>query len=131
MNEDFNFWELRGQTLSKIVTVDKWDVYITCESGMLIQLTHFTECCESVTIQRIIEDGTPGGIITSAEADHSADRPPWFDPSDVVDYWNCAEDKDHWTTFQIETSTGYKWKVFFLGTSNGYYGTSVEVLRVK
>ena len=91
------------------------------ESGFVFH--HHDECCESVGLEEVIGDPADlaGSPITMAEEVDSSDAAP-LDPNDAE--WGTFT----WTFYKFATVKGYvtfRW----YGTSNGYYGESVDMCR--
>ncbi len=78
---------------------------------------HYQDCCESVSIEDIVGDlsdleGEP--LLMAEEVSGEA---PVLD-----DYYECVE----WTFYKFATRKGYV-DVRWMGESNGYYSTSVDM----
>ena len=115
-----NFFELRGQTLTKL-DIDIDDVRIETLSAKYL-LTHQQDCCESVTVVKV--EGDPVSILNSpiilAEED-----------SDEIPNWEHYYDSSHtWTSFRLVAENGKEVKFWFLGQSNGYYSESVDFCKI-
>jgi hypothetical protein len=118
-----DFFQLVGQTIKEIVEVNKSDYLISTEEGNLYALYHPQDCCESVGLERQIgiSDNIIGTPITLAESDHPTD-PEW--------YKKGYRDSYTWSLFVLETKKG-RVELWFLGESNGYYGETVDFVKVQ
>ena len=83
---------------------------------------HNQDCCESVSIEDICGDvkdliGSP--IILAEESTNSEDHPR-------EDY----EDSYTWTFYRLQAAKGGLVVIRWYGSSNGYYGESVDVDKI-
>jgi hypothetical protein len=93
-------------------------VGITTKSGKVFTFYHEQDCCENVSLEDFDGDIThlQNSVILSAEERVSS-----------KDYDDGMEESGTWTFYEIKTTKGDLW-MRWLGTSNGYYSESVEVL---
>jgi hypothetical protein len=109
---------LVGLTLASAVGEIGGDrLILKSECGKTFTFEHFQDCCEDVHINDIVGDlqdlvGTP---ILVAEEVSSEDTP-------IPDSCEYGE----WTFYKFATRKGYV-DVRWLGDSNGYYGTGVDL----
>ena len=115
-----NFFELVGQTILGTKQNSGGLLWLrTAEHDY--HFVHHQSCCESVGLERIdgsLED-LVGGKVVFAEEDSNTGHPGWWKP----DY---NPESHTWTIFKIRTKEGAEVTLWFLGTSNGYYGESVQ-----
>lgn len=116
---------LVGMTLASVDRVADYDVgygtnealVFTSECGRKFVMTHFQDCCESVTVEEIIGDlddviGSPI-VLAEEESSHSDD-----------------EDRSRtWTFYTLRTAKGTV-TIRWYGHSNGYYSEAVSFFEV-
>lgn len=88
------------------------------------KMTHFQDCCESVQIEEIHGDlddliGVP--IVEAEEVIYDNEPTPDGQTGDPDDY--------RWTFYKLGTIKGHV-TIRWLGESNGYYSTSVDLVEV-
>lgn len=117
------FSTLKGKTLTSVTgcEVRSEEVVFTADDGTSYRLYHHQCCCENVQVEDVIgnvEDliGTP---ILMAEEVSNADEPA---PEFAESYT--------WTFYKLATIKGYV-TLRWLGTSNGYYGESVDFEQLE
>ena len=115
-----NLSELEGEVIASITGGEKGDdeCVITTVSGKAIKIYHNQDCCEHVSIEDCESDNIVGGFVHFAGFVDGVAEDPF------------GEDFDEsftWSFLKIETSKGSVWQRW-LGTSNGYYSESVDVL---
>ncbi len=125
-NENADFFQLVGQTIIEVVKINESDFLLSTWEGNLYALYHSQNCCEHVRLKSLIGEfgdviGTP---ITLAESVHTEADPPWY----KLPQW--GRDSYTWSKFILETTNG-RLELWFLGESNGYYGESVDFVKVK
>jgi hypothetical protein len=116
-----NISELIGKTILGIGGANAGSdniVFVTNDGSYAMY--HNQDCCENVTVEDItgfIEDliGTP---VLQAEESSNRDN----QPSEYAESWT-------WTFYNIATIKGYV-TIRWLGTSNGYYGESVDFKKL-
>lgn len=107
---------MKNKTFSKVFATDHEMIFET-EDGEQFEFSHIQDCCEDVHIEDIVGDlddlvGTP-----LLQADEVTDNIYTGDePVDVYEY----------TFYNFATIKGYV-TVRWLGDSNGYYSTSVDM----
>jgi len=117
--------DLVGHTLIKIegMTKGSGEIVFTLDNGWRVVFYHSQQCCESVEVEDVC--GNPADLVGSpllmAECvTNEADIPNLPEPqsswSEVV----------QWTFYKFATVEGYV-TVRWMGESNGYYGTDVEM----
>jgi hypothetical protein len=116
---------LVGKTIAAIER-NADSVKFALESGEVYELSHQQDCCESVGIEDVtgnLED-LVGAPLLMADESSSNDWPvgtpkPEYEPESFT-----------WTFYKFATIKGYV-DIRFLGESNGYYGESAELCRIK
>ena len=120
VSKSYNFFELKGQIITKI-EADSLDVLIETAGGNKYRIYHSQNCCESVDVKKTI--GNVEDIlnqeITLAEEDSK--EPDWY----KEEYYDCHT----WTSFYLETAKG-RFEIWILGESNGYYNESVTFEKI-
>lgn len=115
MAEATVFDEIVGKTLKKAFTEDNYNdaLYLVADDGTTFRFMHNQSCCEYVYIEDIEGDLSDlvGSPILQAE---------------VVEEDNPDVDCGMWTFYKFATLKGYV-TIRFYGTSNGYYGVSVNM----
>jgi hypothetical protein len=117
---------LRGETLKSIKGMEVGSDAVIFETvyGRKFQLYHNQDCCESVDINEVI--GNPDDLIgcfLSMAEDVSNEN---FDTPETDNHYDVHE----WTFYKFGTLKGYV-TLRWLGTSNGYYSTSVSFMEIK
>ena len=114
-----NFNTLEGLVISQIRGCDKnsEEIEITTTDGRRFHMFHYQDCCESVRVEDVVGDveDIVGSTILRAEERSNG----------VQNIEGGYGDIEQWTFYTISTIKGtvdLRW----YGTSNGYYGTSVE-----
>lgn len=116
--------ELVGKTIKEITGLEEnsypYEVRIICDDGNTYLFYHEQDCCESVVLEdfEVSADSLEGGKILSAEEvtnDNDGEK-----PFEEAGSWT-------WTFYKIETDKGGLW-MRWLGTSNGYYSESVDLV---
>lgn len=124
-----NFSELRGKALTAVIGMDpgSYEVRFECEDGSVFRMTHHQDCCERVTLYDVV--GDPADLI--GEVLHcTEDMGDTHHPDDVSEAEDMVEDVFKWTFYNIGTRRGWVTLRWF-GTSNGYYGVSVDFEKIK
>lgn len=119
--------ELIGKTFERVERHDD-DIRFISADGSYYLLHHWQECCEDVRIEDIEGElewlaGSP--ILRAEEAKSaSGDPEPVADPrpADDVSFENRSYT---WTFYKFATIKGYV-DIRWFGSSNGYYGESVD-----
>lgn len=105
------------------------EIVFTTDDGKVYTLSHDQDCCESVYIEDIEGDlialvgkGIVRGLfpIEMAEEVSNVDLPPA----------DGADSSYTWTFYKLATFLGYV-TIRFFGTSNGYYGETASLKRIK
>ena len=119
-----NFFELKGQRV-RFIESTEFEVTIVTELGEY-KLMHYQDCCESVCVHEKsmgenpfdnLEFSPPRKIIL-AEDDH----PDLDPPTDLESYT--------WSRFVLVLEGDLKILILFLGESNGYYGETVDFVKL-
>lgn len=113
--------ELKGQVLSRVENSGDQVVFETV-NGDVYRMYHEQDCCESVYLEDVVGDlqDLVGSEILIAE-ESSGDTP--------ADYKFEYEPESYtWTFYKFATRKGYV-DMRWLGTSNGYYGESVNFVK--
>jgi hypothetical protein len=113
------FSTLNGLTMVRVDATDETMEFET-NTGKVFGLLHDQNCCEHVYIESIIGDladlvGTP---ILLAEEASNHDNLPKDEPESHT-----------WTFYKLRTIKGSV-DIRWLGTSNGYYSESVELVEL-
>lgn len=117
--ETVSFEELKGKVFKSITVSDDKIIFI-CEDNTVFFMWHEQDCCEDVYLADITGDfqdiiGNP--ILLAEETSNSGDIEEERD--DVIKY----------TFYKLATIKGYV-DLRWIGTSNGYYSTSVDIDRI-
>lgn len=123
-NKNVSFSDLVDKTLTSIVE-DGDTVTFTCDDGTRYQMLHYQDCCESVSVEEVIGDLNDliGSPILIAE-ERSDDTPPNDNNSE-----RYADECELWTFYELATFKGSV-TIRWYGTSNGYYGVSVDFVQL-
>jgi len=116
--------ELIGKTLVKIDKTDEKIIFHTLD-GTAYRMSHYQDCCESVTVEDICGDlddllNTP--IVQAFEKTNSEN------PPDVKKEFQ--DDSFTWTFYTLSTIKGTV-TIRWYGESNGYYSEDIEVELIK
>ena len=126
---DVTFEGLLGEVITEIEKVDTSnheddggdELHIHTESGWVVKLYHYQDCCEGVYIEDICGDlnDLVGSPILRAEENSNNER----------DEDRCVSQT--WTFYKLDTAKGDV-AIRWYGSSNGYYSefVSIEVLVV-
>lgn len=113
--------ELKGATLTAVhgLETGSEDVVFSTTDGRTVRMYHDADCCETVEINEIEGDladliGHP--LLEAVEISHEEEE----------NEDGCAR----WTFYTFATIKG-RVQVRWLGSSNGYYSTSVYLAEVK
>jgi hypothetical protein len=119
---DTHFEEMRGRTAVKVENTGD-EIIFRFENGDGYMLHHLQDCCEDVRVEDVVGDldDLVGAPLMMAEEIESP-SPEWEDTYDP------GYGDHQWTFYKFATIKGYV-TVRFLGTSNGYYSTSVYLGR--
>ncbi len=125
-----DFSELVGKTLVEVINTGD-EMKFICSDGSQYKQYHFQDCCESVSVEDICGDiqDIIGSPIVVADVSTSSERQSWetkYGPGEEYYY----PDSFTWTFYKLDTIKGgitIRW----YGTSNGYYGESVDFIRIK
>lgn len=113
------FEDLVGKTITSIQGLEEGSeaVLFTLSDGTRCQLSHYQDCCESVSLYDVVGDVEDliGEPILLARESSSGDSPPGLPES---------SESQTWTFYTIATRKGYV-DMRWWGTSNGYYSESV------
>ena len=112
---------LNGLTIIHITGCDHGSSELTffTQEGRVFQQSHYQDCCESVLVEDIIGDVSDliGSPILRAE--ERSNRLQNGDYGDV----------EEWTFYELATINGSV-TIRWIGTSNGYYSTSVSFVEI-
>jgi len=128
MQEEISFNDLKGKTLASIDGCKEGgdEVIFTTIDGIKYRMHHWSDCCESVSIESVVGDLNDliGSPILLAEESTSDENPK--DAKIVLEY----QESYTWTFYKLATIKGYV-DIRWYGESNGYYSESVdfEVMR--
>ena len=120
--EEANIGELVGQTLVSAEATNDSITFVT-STGDTYVMYHQQDCCEDVTIESLVGDlqdlvDAPILIAEEASGDTPADYRFEYEPESYT-----------WTFYKFATQKGYV-DIRWLGQSNGYYGESVDFIKV-
>ena len=114
--EDLGFGFLLGKIIVKIEGAEKnsEEILFTLADGQQYKLSHFQDCCESVYVEDVCGDitdliGLPLGLAECIS--------------------NQTQKSQTWTFYKLATNRGAV-TIRWYGTSNGYYSTSVDFVKV-
>lgn len=117
--ETVSFEELKGKVF-KSIAVSEYKIIFVCEDNTVFFMWHERDCCESVYLDDItgdFQDLIGNQILLAEETSNLEDRED--DDVEVVEY----------TFYKLATIKGYV-DLRWIGTSNGYYSTSVDIDRI-
>lgn len=116
--------ELLGKTLIEISgEVGCEEVRMTTSDGEEYCMNHPQDCCECVYVQDIIgnlQDLVGSPLIQAEESTNTSDAP--------AEPFECPVSYT-WTFYKFATAKGFVTLRWF-GTSNGYYGESVDINKI-
>jgi hypothetical protein len=109
--------DLVSKTFVEVRNVDNQSILLKVSDDEAYTLYHSQDCCESVWVEEIHGDlddlvGTP--LLVSEERSEMKSE---------------SYDQEEWTFYTFATVKGWV-TIRFVGTSNGYYSTSVYLGRV-
>ena len=112
-----------GRTIVAIssMTDGESEVFFTMDNGDRYHMYHEQDCCENVYLESVVGDvedliGEPLLVAEQVDGESPADPDDW--------------DVHTWTFYKFATRRGYvdlRWH----GSSNGYYGTGVDFVKLK
>ena len=147
--EDFDFGHFLGRTITQVHVLDDHEAVLLIEdNGAGYLMAHKQDCCENVYLEDIegdLEDLLDSPVIQAEEV-YSGDNREWRSNTDETDTRFkleqaigalppppgplCEHEESFtWTFYRISTSKGgvvLRW----YGSSNGYYGERVDVVRL-
>lgn len=117
--------ELIGKILIKIDQKPDDEIIFHTSDGTAYRMSHYQDCCESVTVEDICGDlndllNTP--IVQAFEKTNSEENPP--------DVKKEYQDSFTWTFYTLSTIKGTV-TIRWYGESNGYYSESVDIELIK
>ncbi len=128
------FGELQGQVITKIENcredTSDWrgpedEIRITLDTGEVYRLYHYSDCCESVTVEDIcgdLDDLLNLEIMLAEEVTNSDTHPEGLDDG-------RGSESFTWTFYKLVTHKGAV-TIRWFGESNGYYSEEVEFGKV-
>jgi len=125
MYKTVEFSELVGKTLVSVSgEVGGEDITFTTDDGQVYRLSHYQDCCESVSVEDICGDiqDLVGSPILLAEEATSDENPEGMEPPKYQDSFT-------WNFYKLATIKGYV-DIRWYGESNGYYSESVSFDKV-
>lgn len=118
--------ELLGKTFASVRgEVGGEQIEFVCNDGSIYVMHHEQNCCETVTVESIVGDlaDLVGSPILHAEEATSDKDPEGYTPESEY------RESFTWTFYKLATVKGWV-DIRWLGESNGYYGESVDLIRV-
>lgn len=114
--------DMLGRTFTSVMDHGDEEIVFTCDDGTVFKMAHRQNCCESVYIESIVGDletlvGHP--ILVSEEVN-----------SDDFPAPESSGDSYTWTFYKMATVMGWV-DIRWLGTSNGYYSESVDLVKIN
>ena len=121
-----NFSSIVGKIFKTVVNEDNDQIRFTTEDGEEYLMYHSQDCCERVSVEDITGDlaDLVGFPILHAEESSSDDWPEGVAKPDYQD------DSFTWTFYRVSTIRGTV-VIRWYGSSNGYYGESVDFEKIK
>jgi hypothetical protein len=121
--DTIDFSTLVGKTLTAVDVTDD-EVTFTADSGEQYRLLHYSDCCESVTVESVVGEiaDLVGSPITVAEEVTSSENPVGYEKGEYQDSFT-------WTFYKIDTAKGGV-TIRWYGESNGYYSESVSFVKL-
>ena len=120
-----SFEELKGHTVVGAYCDTSDDGYIQIKTlTHLFHIWHDQDCCEDVHIESIVGDlkSMVGQVIQVADEvvkdNHNEDLDIWI-----------YDDSATWTFYKLATVKGWV-DIRWVGSSNGYYSESVDVVKI-
>lgn len=124
--EYFNFSLFDGMTFKSVKGMENGndEVIFETECGRTFRMYHQQDCCERVYLEDVVGDVDDliGSPILYAE-ESTSETPP---DEENREYW---DDLQRWTFYKLATIKGYV-DLRWFGSSNGYYGVSVDVVEL-
>ena len=121
--DGFKIENMIGMTFSSIdgLTNGSYEVRFTATDGRQVVMNHLQDCCEHVSVEDVCGDVTDlmGSPIVRAEAPSSLDG-----KQAGVD--DTGDGDQEWTFYILGTAKGTV-TIRWLGESNGYYSTKVDL----
>jgi hypothetical protein len=119
--------DLIGKTMASVIQSNSGDgdeIVFTSTTGDIYKLYHAQDCCESVYIEDITGslDMLVGHPILVAEESSNRDH---LDGSD-----DASSESFTWTFYKFGTVMGWV-DIRWFGSSNGYYGESVDFVKTQ
>jgi hypothetical protein len=117
MEHSVNFSVLVGKTIKDIIRskpIDDDEIIFVCDDDTRYRMYHYQECCESVNIEDIV-----GGDLNNLIGKYIIDAYE----SNNGNYTEYSDEE--WTFYTIITME-ITYVIRWYGSSNGYYGTSVN-----
>ena len=110
--------ELLGKTIDHVKKEDDYNLFFILTEGTTYRMHHIQDCCESVWLEEVIgdlDDLIGSSILVAEERSEKMESEDEF----------CS---GTWTFYELATNKGHV-TLRWCGTSNGYYGESVDFSR--
>ena len=107
------------------------EITFKTDDGEVYVMAHMQDCCESVWLEEVIgdlDDLVGSEILEAEEATNRQEDPPQRYMPDPDDEWSYGPDSYTWTFYKLGTMKGHV-TLRWYGTSNGYYGESVDIYK--
>lgn len=117
--------ELIGQTFH-FIYVGGRELVMNSTSDRTFKLYHPQECCENVTLEEVIgdlEDLIDSPILQAEQSTRA------LQDNEEAPRYRYKDDVSEWTFYKLATNKGYV-TLRWYGSSNGYYGTQVDLIEV-
>lgn len=122
------FKELEGQIFKEIkINQDNDEILFTTTMGAKYLMSHYQDCCESVSIEDLngdLEDLLNTPILLAEERTSEDETPDGMQIPEWHDYSYT------WTFYTLRTIKGTV-DIRWFGSSNGYYSESVNIKKLS
>lgn len=116
--DNMDLFKMIGKVFTKVENKNNYELIFTMQDGKGFRFHHDQDCCENVIIDDIVGDlsdlDNSPLILCEDISNEATDKPEGY----------AIDDSYQWTFYKFATIKGYV-TVKWLGTSNGYYSTSV------
>jgi hypothetical protein len=118
---------LEGKTLINVEKYDDEKIIFETEDENVYRMYHRQDCCERVRVASIrgdlnkLANETVSHTSKSTFDNETPPSAPSYEPYDSFT----------WTIFEIETESGEKVSIWWIGESNGYYYEGVDIAKIS